>query len=163
MHLNGNLLEKSDVESKEGFVHVVGKILIPPSSFDEIVGQENTLLLKGLRNMKNLLNNQLGYTFFIPTPAAYNNLQLPLRLQLNSDESELTKFTQRHVVNGLIFVKDDNTEHTFKDMSGGDISIVKQNGVMVVNGNIEVVGNVMTSKGIIYYIRDIIDQPTNVN
>ena len=113
--------------------------------------------------MKNLLNNQLGYTFFIPTPAAYNNLQLPLRLQLNSDESELTKFTQRHVVNGLIFVKDDNTEHTFKDMSGGDISIVKQNGVMVVNGNIEVVGNVMTNRGIIYYISDIIDQPTNVN
>ena len=163
MHVNGNLLETSDIESKEGFVHVVGSLLIPPSSFDEIVGQENTLLLKGLSNMKNLLNNQIGYTFFIPTPAAYNNLQLPLQLQLNSNESELMKFTQRHVVNGLIFVKDDNIEHTFKDMSGSDITVVRQNGVMVVNGNIEVVGKVMTNRGIIYYISDIIDQSANVN
>ena len=151
--MNGNLLEASDIKSKEGFVHVVGSLLIPPSSFDEIVGQENTLLLKGLNNMKNLLNNQIGYTFFIPTPAAYNNLQLPLQLQLNSNESELMKFTQRHVVNGLIFVK---------DMSGNGITVMRQNGVMIVNGNVEVVANMMTNRGIIYYISDIIDQSTNV-
>ena len=72
------------------------------------------------------------------------------------------KFTQRHVVNGLIFVKDDNIEHTFKDMSGNDITVMRQNGVMIVNGNVEVVGNMMTNRGIIYYISDIIDQSTNV-
>ncbi len=161
--LNGNVsIVATDVIGTNGIIHVIDKVLLPPTVVDIALANSNfSILVSALvkAELVETLNGEGPFTVFAPTNDAFNALFAQLGVSGVNDLSkeQLTSILLDHVVSGNIR----STQLTSGNVQtlGNPISINVGNTV-VINGNVNVtLANVQAMNGVVHVIDKVIIQP----
>lgn len=111
--INLSTVTLADVMAKNGVVHVIDKVLMPPtqSIVDVVVNNPNFSLLKtavlraseGTTNVAALLSGAGPFTVFAPTDAAFTAAGLTSSVLSSLPPDALTPILGYHVISGAIF------------------------------------------------------------
>lgn len=153
----------ADIHAANGVIHVIDKVLLPPSmnlvekaiSFNP----EFSILVDAVvkAGLAETLANDGPFTVFAPTNAAFEALfaQLPGVNSIDDLTAEqLTPILLYHVVNGSIF----STELTIgmvPTLNGSNIQVDLSSGVMINDANV-VQANVQATNGVIHVINKVL-------
>lgn len=158
--LNGDVsIIATDVVGTNGIIHVIDKVLLPPTVVDIALANSNfSILVSALvkAELVETLNGEGPFTVFAPTNDAFNALFAQLGVSGVNDltKEQLTPILLDHVVSGNI----NSTQLTSGNVQtlGNPININVGNSV-VINGNINVIlANVQARNGIIHVIDKVI-------
>ncbi|MCX6321170.1 MAG: fasciclin domain-containing protein [Bacteroidia bacterium] len=94
-----------DIMASNGIIHVIDKVLLPPTVFDiTIQNGDFTHFVEGLNEaeLDSILNETGPYTIFAPTDAAFETLFTDLGVTGIADltKEQLIPILQNHIVNG---------------------------------------------------------------
>lgn len=96
-----------DVDVKNGVIHVIDKVLLPPTVVDQALANDNfTILVQAVvkAGLVNVLNGTGPFTIFAPTNAAFEALFATLGISGIADltAAQLTPILTYHVVSGNV-------------------------------------------------------------
>ncbi len=165
--INGNTsVTTADIEASNGVIHVINKVLLPPSVVDLAIGNSNFSTLVSAVVKAGLVDALSGtgpFTVFAPTNAAFEMLFSDLGVSgINDLTAEaLTPILLYHVVNANVRSSQVSTG-AVPSLNGANINInVSSMGVML-NGSAKVVAvDVQGTNGVIHAIDKVILPPTN--
>ena len=163
--LNGNTsVTVADIEASNGVIHVINKVLLPPSVVDLAIGNSNfsTLVSAVVKaGLVDALNGAGPFTVFAPTNAAFDKLFMDLGVSGINDLSAetLAPILLYHVVNANVR-SSQVTTGSVPTLNGANIDInVNTMGVML-NGSAQVVAvDVQGTNGVIHAIDQVILPP----
>jgi len=97
----------ADVDVKNGVIHVIDKVLLPPTVVDQALANDNfTILVQAVvkANLVDVLNGTGPFTIFAPTNAAFETLFAALGISGIADltAEQLTPILTYHVVSGNV-------------------------------------------------------------
>jgi transforming growth factor-beta-induced protein len=150
---------KADVDVKNGVIHVIDKVLLPPSVVDlALDNSEFSILVQAVvkANLAETLSASGPFTIFAPTNAAFESLFMQLGITGIADltAEQLTPILLHHVISGNVRSTDlsDGTVETLNgtiDISlmpspkiNSDVSIIETD-VQGTNGVIHVIDKVL--------------------
>ncbi|NER15942.1 fasciclin domain-containing protein [Spongiivirga citrea] len=157
-------LVQANIRAKNGILHVIDAVLIPPSFQDlpsivEIAtGDENFSTLVNALTTANLVETLQGdgpFTVFAPTNAAFE------KLAAIPEGDALTEVLLYHVASGKLTAADIVEAGTVVTLNNGaEIAVEMTDDKVILNGNIEVaIANIMASNGIVHVINDVLIPP----
>jgi len=159
---NSSNVIATDVVATNGIIHVIDKVLLPPTVVDLASqnSQFSTLVLAVVKaNLATTLAGAGPFTVFAPTNDAFTALFTALKVSgidaLTKDQ--LTPILLAHVVSGNVQSGDlmSGTVPTLN--SGKSLSVTVSNGSVTINGNINVVqANIQGSNGVVHVINKVI-------
>lgn len=163
--LNGNVsVTSADLEATNGVIHVIDKVLLPPTVVDIALANENFSILVSALVKAELVETLQGtgpFTVFAPTNDAFNALFTDLGVtgieQLSKDD--LTGILLYHVVSGNV---------RSNQLSTGNVATLNRNSISVsvgttvtINQNTSVVlADVQGKNGVIHVIDKVLLPPT---
>jgi len=167
--LNGAVMITAvDILASNGVIHVIDAVLLPPAELQTIAeiasADENFSILAmalaaaGLDDTLNLPGN---YTVFAPVNVAFDDLPEGLLEALLADpQGLLRQILLYHVVDGIYKAADIVELDSLTTLQGSDITIEVVDGVVVLNGEVNVViTNIMASNGVIHVIDGVLIPP----
>jgi len=97
----------ADVDVKNGVIHVIDKVLLPPTVVDQALANDNfSILVQAVvkANLVDVLNGTGPFTIFAPTNAAFETLFAALGITGIADltAEQLTPILTYHVVSGNV-------------------------------------------------------------
>jgi uncharacterized surface protein with fasciclin (FAS1) repeats len=125
--------------------------------------KDHTTLVTAIKaaDLVDALSNAGPFTVFAPTNAAFDKLPAGTVEGLLKAEkkADLTDILQYHVSVGVF--KEDMLQdgQTIGQVSGGNITISKKDGKLVVNGTANVIATIPASNGIVYVIDQVLLPP----
>ena len=130
-----------------------------------IGSEDHTTLVKAVQaaDLVNALSNAGPFTVFAPTNAAFDKLPAGTVESLLTPEKkdDLTDILQYHVSLG-VFKADSFTDgQVIGQVNGGNITIAKKDGKIIVNGTATVIASIPASNGIIHVIDGVLLPPAN--
>ncbi len=157
-------LVQANIRAKNGILHVIDAVLIPPSFQDlpsivEIAtGDDNFSILVDALTSANLVETLQGdgpFTVFAPTNAAFE------KLEAIPEGDALTEVLLYHVASGKLTAADIVEAGKVVTLSDGqEITVEMVEDKVILNGTIEVaVANIMASNGIVHVINDVLIPP----
>ncbi|WP_051568163.1 fasciclin domain-containing protein [Draconibacterium orientale] len=155
--INGNtMVTAADIEADNGVIHVVDKVILPPSVVDIAIANENfsTLVSAVVKaGLVDALSGEGPFTVFAPTNAAFDALFAELGIAGIYDltAEELTPILLYHVVSGNVLSTDlaNGEVPTLKE--GSSITVDLSSGVMINESNV-VAADVQGANGVIHVI-----------
>ncbi|WP_320110570.1 fasciclin domain-containing protein [Draconibacterium orientale] len=155
--INGNTtVIAADVEADNGVIHVVDKVILPPSVVDIAIANENfsTLVSAVVKaGLVDALSGEGPFTVFAPTNAAFDALFAELGIAGIDDLSaeQLTPILLYHVVSGNVLSTDlaNGEVPTLKE--GSSITVDLSSGVMINESNV-VAADVQGANGVVHVI-----------
>jgi transforming growth factor-beta-induced protein len=155
--INGNtMVTAADIEADNGVIHVVDKVILPPSVVDIAIANENfsTLVSAVVKaGLVDALSGEGPFTVFAPTNAAFDALFAELGIAGIDDltAEELTPILLYHVVSGNVLSTDlaNGEVPTLKE--GSSITVDLSSGVMINESNV-VAADVQGANGVIHVI-----------
>ncbi|MFP2995893.1 fasciclin domain-containing protein [Spongiivirga sp. MCCC 1A20706] len=157
-------LVQANIRAKNGILHVIEAVLIPPSLqdlpsiVDIATGDENFSTLVSALSSADLVETLQGdgpFTVFAPTNAAFE------KLEAIPEGEALKEVLLYHVAAGKLTAADiveAGTVVTLND--GAEITVEMIDDKVILNGTIEVaVANIMASNGIVHVINDVLIPP----
>lgn len=164
LELNGGVgITSADINATNGVIHVVDKVLLPPTVVDIALDNDNFSILVSALVKAELVETLKGdgpFTVFAPTNDAFNALFEALDVTGIADLSKeaLTPILLDHVVSGNVRSTDLTTGSV--NTLNNSISIDVTSGVKI-NGNINVVlADVQGTNGVVHVIDKVIVTPT---
>ena len=164
LELNGGVgITTADIEATNGVIHVIDKVLLPPTVVDIALDNDNFSILVSALVKAELVETLQGdgpFTVFAPTNDAFNALFDALDVTGIADLSKeaLTPILLDHVVSGNVR-STDLTTGTVNTLNNS-ISIDVSSGVKI-NGDINVVlADVQGTNGVVHVIDKVIVTPT---
>lgn len=164
--LNGtSLVTTADVEASNGVVHVINKVLLPPTVVDIAINNSNFSILVDAvvkADLATTLNGDGPFTVFAPTNDAFQALFNDLGISGIDDltAADLTPILLYHVVSGNVLSSDLATGDV-TTLNGSDISIDVGNGVSINNNTNVVLANVQGTNGVVHVINKVLVPPAN--
>jgi transforming growth factor-beta-induced protein len=157
-------VEIADLKALNGVIHVIDKVLLPPSmnlvekaiSFDP----EFSILVEAVTKagLAETLADSGPYTVFAPTNQAFLDLLNDLGPEVNSlddiDPDMLVQILLYHVVDGSVFSMD-LTNGMVPTLNGKTIEVDLSSGVMINDATVEI-PNVQATNGVIHAIDKVI-------
>ena len=130
-----------------------------------IGSKDHTTLVTAVQaaDLVNVLSNAGPFTVFSPTNAAFDKLPEGTVESLLTPEKkdDLTDILQYHVSLG-VFKADSFTEgQVIGQVNGGNITITKKDGKIIINGTATVIASIPASNGIIHVIDGVLLPPAN--
>ena len=130
-----------------------------------IGSKDHTTLVTAVQaaDLVNALSNAGPFTVFAPTNAAFDKLPAGTVESLLTLEKkdDLTDILQYHVSLG-VFKADSFTEgQVIGQVNGGNITITKKDGKIIINGTATVIASIPASNGIIHVIDGVLLPPAN--
>ncbi|WP_319231272.1 fasciclin domain-containing protein [Draconibacterium orientale] len=155
--INGNtMVTAADIEADNGVIHVVDKVILPPSVVDIAIANENfsTLVSAVVKaGLVDALSGEGPFTVFAPTNAAFDALFAELGIAGIDDLSaeQLTPILLYHVVSGNVLSTDlaNGEVPTLKE--GSSITVDLSSGVMINESNV-VAADVQGANGVVHVI-----------
>ncbi|HSA04285.1 MAG TPA: fasciclin domain-containing protein, partial [Tenuifilaceae bacterium] len=153
----------ADINATNGVIHIVDKVLLPPTVVDIALNNDNFSILVSALVKAELVETLKGdgpFTVFAPTNDAFNALFEALDVTGIADLSKeaLTPILLDHVVSGNVRSTDLTTGSV--NTLNNSISIDVTSGVKI-NGNINVVlADVQGTNGVVHVIDKVIVTPT---
>ncbi|HOZ13384.1 MAG TPA: fasciclin domain-containing protein [Tenuifilaceae bacterium] len=164
LELNGGVgITSADINATNGVIHVVDKVLLPPTVVDIALDNDNFSILVSALAKAELVETLKGdgpFTVFAPTNDAFNALFEALDVTGIADltKEALTPILLDHVVSGNVR-STDLTTGTVNTLNNS-ISIDVSSGVKI-NGDINVVlADVQGTNGVVHVIDKVIVTPT---
>lgn len=164
LELNGGVgITSADINATNGVIHIVDKVLLPPTVVDIALDNDNFSILVSALVKAELVETLKGdgpFTVFAPTNDAFNALFEALDVTGIADLSKeaLTPILLDHVVSGN--VRSTNLTTGTVNTLNNSISIDVSSGVKI-NGNINVVlADVQGTNGVVHVIDKVIVTPT---
>lgn len=155
--INGStMVTAADIEADNGVIHVVDKVILPPSVVDIAIANENfsTLVSAVVKaGLVDALSAEGPFTIFAPTNAAFAALFTDLGVSGIDDltAEQLLPILTYHVVSGNVLST---------DLSNGEVSTLNENsnitvdlssGVMIDESNV-VAADVQGANGVVHVI-----------
>jgi uncharacterized surface protein with fasciclin (FAS1) repeats len=126
---------------------------------------DHTTLVAALKqaDLVNSLSNAGPFTVFAPTNAAFDKVPKETLDNLMKDENkaQLQDILQYHVYVGSLKIEMMEDGQTFNQVNGGNITISKKDGKVMVNNSATVVASIPASNGIIHVIDGVLLPPAN--
>ena len=152
-YIDGNAVVVQNVQAKNGVIHVLGNVLVPP--LGDIIDVATTLpgfdTLAGLVTQANLidtLKSEGPFTVFAPTNDAFKALDAATLAKVQADPKLLDTVLKYHVIAGKL-TTDQLKEGKIMTVAGVELTVTKKDGVTYIDGNPIVVQNVQASNGVI--------------
>jgi transforming growth factor-beta-induced protein len=168
--LNGNTKVTSpDITADNGVVHVIDKVLLPPTVVDAAIDNPaftSLVSAVGTSNLVDALSAEGPFTVFAPTDAAFADLLTALGVGGigEIDNDLLTNVLLYHVVSGNVLSTQlsSGTVGTLNPDAGLDI--VVSGNMVTINGDVNVVlTDVQTTNGVIHVIDKVLLPPNPSN
>jgi len=150
----------ADVDVKNGVIHVIDKVLLPPSIVDLAIANESfSILVQAVvkANLVDALSAAGPFTVFAPTNAAFEALFATLGVSGVADltAEQLTPILTYHVVSGNVLSS---------QLSAGDVPTLNGESLSIavspapsINGTVNIVAtDVQGSNGIIHVIDQVL-------
>lgn len=164
LELNGGVgITKADIEATNGVIHVIDKVLLPPTVVDIALDNDNFSILVSALVKAELVETLQGdgpFTVFAPTNDAFNALFEELDVTGIADLTKevLTLILLDHVVSGNVRSTDLTTGSV--NTLNNSININVSSGVKI-NSDINVVlADVQGTNGVVHVIDKVIVTPT---
>ena len=163
-YINGNAIALADVQATNGYVHVMGDVLVPACCGDIV---DTAVALPGFSTLVDLvtaadlvdtLKGDGPFTVFAPTDDALAKLPSDIVEFLGANPDVLTTVLTYHVLPGKVNLAD-LPEGDVETVAGPPIHVTKKDGTTYINGNPVLVGNVNADNGIIHVIGDALVPP----
>ncbi|MGM0771817.1 MAG: fasciclin domain-containing protein [Halobacteriota archaeon] len=157
---------QADIEASNGVIHVIDKVLLPPSMMEEEAEEEMdivdtaieagsfTTLVQAVQaaGLEDTLRSEGPFTVFAPTDDAFAALPEGTLDSLLADQEALADVLTYHVVAGEYMAEDVVTMDSAETVQGSEVTItVTDDGVMVNDANV-VITDIETSNGVIHVI-----------
>ncbi|MCK8521709.1 fasciclin domain-containing protein [Aquimarina sp. D1M17] len=153
--LNGSIeVMMADIEASNGIIHIIKGVLLPPVELPSIVEialdtPELSTLVGALQaaELVEALSGEGPFTVFAPTNAAFDALSA-----IPSGDA-LKEVLLYHVASGKFGAEDLLAKEVVTTLQGEEVTIEMSNGIVLLNGEIEVkMANIEASNGIIHVI-----------
>jgi transforming growth factor-beta-induced protein len=149
----------ADVDVKNGVIHVIDKVLLPPTVVDHALANDNfSILVQAVvkAGLANTLNEEGPYTIFAPTNAAFQELFTQLGVSGIGDltAEQLTPILTYHVVEGNIR-STDLSAGTVPTLNG-DITIALSPSPSINSTSQIIATDVQASNGVIHVIDEVL-------
>ncbi len=152
----GTMVTAADIEADNGVIHVVDKVILPPSVVDIAIANENfsTLVSAVVKaGLVDALSAEGPFTVFAPTNAAFDALFADLGVSGIADltAEQLTPILMYHVVSGNVLstALTDGEVPTLKE--GSNITVDLSSGVMI-NESKVIAADVQGANGVVHVI-----------
>lgn len=160
VYINGNAVAAADVEASNGVIHVMGDVLVPP--IGDIIEVATTLpgfgTLAELVTQAGLVETLKGegpFTVFAPVDAAFEALDAATLAAVQADPELLKTVLTYHVIAGKL-TTEDLKEGKVTTVAGVDLTVTKQDGQTLIDGNPIAVQNVLATNGIIHAMGNVL-------
>ncbi|QEC69572.1 fasciclin domain-containing protein [Panacibacter ginsenosidivorans] len=170
--VNGVKVVTADIAASNGVVHVIGKVLIPPSGniVETAVANPDFSYLvaavlrasEGTTDVAGVLSGTDPLTVFAPTNQAFINAGFATIADIQAaDPDVLTSILTYHVVNGRVFSSDLTDGATPSTLNGGTVTI-DLGATATVKGNTNttasniVATDIVTTNGVIHVIDQVL-------
>ena len=166
--VNDAMVEIADLRALNGVIHIIDKVLLPPSmnlvekaiSFDP----EFSILVDAVvkADLAGTLADGGPFTVFAPTNAAFEELFTALGVNGLDDltAEDLTPILLYHVVNGSVF-SFDLSNGPVPTLNGKEVQVDLTSGVMINDANV-VIANQQATNGVIHAIDKVLLPPMNI-
>ena len=125
---------------------------------------DHTTLVAALKqaDLVNSLSNAGPFTVFAPTNAAFDKVPKETLDNLMKDEnkSQLQDILQYHVYVGTLKIEMMEDGQTFNQVNGGNITISKKDGKVMINNSATVMASIPAANGIIHVIDGVLMPPS---
>ncbi len=152
----------TDIEAKNGIVHVIDKVILP-ESIEDIVqvarGAEifNTLLAAlEAADLTSALKGEGPFTVFAPTDDAFAAIDSEVLNDLLADTELLTAVLTYHVVPGLFEASDVVNLDSAPTLNGKDVAISAEGGAVTVDDANVITTDIEAKNGIVHVIDQVI-------
>ncbi|XLS29120.1 fasciclin domain-containing protein [Flavobacteriaceae bacterium M23B6Z8] len=157
-------LLQANIRAKNGILHVIDAVLIPPSlqnlpSIVEIASGEESLSTLvsalGTAGLVETLQGDGPFTVFAPTNEAF------AALETIPEGEALKEVLLYHVASGKFTAADLLEKQTVTTVQGEEVTIEKIEDEVILNGNVRVqTADIMASNGIVHIIKDVLIPPS---
>ncbi|MDM8003701.1 MAG: fasciclin domain-containing protein [Bacteroidota bacterium] len=150
---------KADVDVKNGVIHVIDKVLLPPSVVDQALNNDSfSILVQAVvkANLVDVLKGTGPFTIFAPTNAAFQALFTTLGISGIADltAEQLVPILTYHVVSGNVLSTQLQAGNV--ETLNGSISVALTP-VPTINGSTKIVAtDVQASNGVIHVIDQVL-------
>lgn len=148
----------ADIDAKNGVIHVVNKVILPPTVVDIAIQNPSFSILVEAVVKAGLVEALMmpgPYTVFAPTNDAFENLFAALQINgiENLTADDLTPILLYHVVQGNILANEVPTAMVPTLNDAADLDIVSSDSGVTINGNTNVIAtDVQGSNGVVHVI-----------
>ena len=153
--VNGANVTIADVNTSNGVIHVIDKVLLPTATPNDIprtaqcTGVHNTLVDAVIQGgLLETLQGEGPFTVFAPTDQAFTDAGIDLSAVSQSDLADILTY---HVVSGAVPASAVTECMSADTVNGNPLSFTVDSGVMVNDANVTI-ADVNTSNGIIHVI-----------
>jgi uncharacterized surface protein with fasciclin (FAS1) repeats len=170
--INGATVTQADVMATNGIIHVINKVLMPPSGNIVEVAQGNpnfSFLVaavlrasQGQTNVANVLSGDGPFTVFAPTNQAFMDAGFANVAAIQAaDPATLTSILTYHVIAGRIFSTDLVDNSTPPTVNGANVTITLNGGAKVKGAKNTSASNIspadlVTTNGVIHVIDQVL-------
>ena len=168
--ISGATVISADIKAKNGVVHVIDKVILPPSMqpkniVELAVGSESLSTLVAAVKAGGLVETLSGegpFTVFAPTNEAFAALPAGTLESLLKPENkdQLISILTYHVVSGKVMSSDLSDGQKASTVQGADIIIDLKDGVKINDANV-VGADVKASNGVVHIIDKVILPPAS--
>ena len=155
--INGStMVTAADIEADNGVIHVVDKVILPPSVVNIAIDNENfsTLVSAVVKaGLVEALSAEGPFTVFAPTNAAFDALFAELGVSGIDDltAEQLLPILTYHVVSGNVLSTDLSSGEVPTLNEGSNITVDLSSGVMINESNV-VAADVQGANGVVHVI-----------
>ncbi len=126
--------------------------------------KDHTTLVAAIKQAElvNSLSNAGPFTVFAPTNAAFDKLPKETLDKLMKDENKenLQDILQYHVYVGTLKTEMMEDGQTLNQVSGGNITVAKKEGKIIINNSATIMASIPASNGIIHVIDGVLLPPS---
>ncbi len=165
--VNGVRVKQADVAAGNGTIHVISRLLVPPTrTIAEVVSTNpdfSTLLAAVIRaNLATAVSGAGKFTVFAPTNAAFTAAGFANAAAINAaDQTVITTVVRNHVLTTNVFASDLINNSTVATLQGGTLTIGTTPPAIRLTGTTNPASNVATAdivatNGVIHVIDRVI-------
>jgi len=126
--------------------------------------QDHTTLVAAIKqaDLVNSLSNAGPFTVFAPTNAAFDKVPKETldNLMKNENKAQLQDILQYHVYVGSLKTEWMEDGQTFNQVNGGNITVTKKDGKVMINNTATVIASIPAANGIIHVIDAVLLPPS---
>jgi len=157
----------ADNDASNGVVHVIDKVLLPPTIVDLAkASADHTVLVEAVvkANLVDTLSGTGPFTVFAPTDTAFTNALTALGLtkQQLLDLPNLADVLKYHVLSGKVMSSDLQATQSPATVQGATVTITKGDKVIVADAEV-IAADLVASNGVIHVIDKVVLPPTIVD
>ncbi len=168
LRLNGSVnVIQSDIEAKNGFIHVIDQVMVPPSMMDILEDNSNFSIFREAverTGLKNLVQAGSPYTMFVPANGIFETYfeQVDGITNLSDMTDEQLKPIVRYHICPKNLRSEDFQDAIIFDyyptLSAGDTLRIGGDLAILINDSVSfLLSDVQATNGVIHFISDVLD------